>query len=154
MSKNAISGCLVLALVGIGCGAGFQHPTPKGFVELEDQEAYDYRAITADGLVVAAREIEHEPKGEISFWTKAIVNHMRERGGYALLESRDVKTARGLAGTQLRFGHDEGNRPHLYYLTVFVTDETIYLLEAGGSREQMEKHESEIQWAVSNFRAD
>jgi hypothetical protein len=144
----------VALLLAGGCGAGFHHPTPKGFVKLEDQERYDFRAVTADGLVIAAREIEHEPKGEVDFWVQAVANHMRQRGGYALLETRDVKTARGLAGKQLRFGHDEGSRPHLYYLTLFVTDETIYVLEAGGTREQMETSDKDIQAAVNDFRAD
>ena len=141
------------AAAACGCGPAFHQPTPTGFVELRDQEAYAYRAVTADGLVLAVRELAHEPKGELEFWTEAIANHMRQRGGYALLETRDVNNGDGLAGKQLRFGHDESSKPHLYYITVFVTDDHLYLLEAGGTREQMERRDEQLAWAVESFRA-
>jgi hypothetical protein len=142
------------ALALAGCGHAFEAATPPGFVELEDQEAYDYRATTADGLVIAVREIKHEPRGQMDFWTRAIENRMRQRGGYALLGTRDVKTKAGVDGKQLRFGHDESGTPHLYYVTLFLTDKHIFLLEAGGTKEQMDKHASEIDYAVVNFKID
>ncbi|MBK7580983.1 MAG: serine/threonine protein kinase [Myxococcales bacterium] len=143
---------LVAGLALAGCGHSFEATTPPGFVELEDQEAYDYRATTADGLVIAVREIDHEPKGSMAFWTRAIENRMRQRGGYALLGTRDVKTAGGLDGKQLRFGHDESGKPHLYYVTLFVTDKYIFLLEAGGTKELVEKQSAELDQAVQGFR--
>ena len=145
---------VLFALCAAGCGHSFKAATPAGFVELEDQEAYDYRATTADGLVIAVREIDHEPKGQVDFWTRAIENRMRQRGGYAMIGTRDVKTKSGLAGKQLRFGHDESGAPHLYFVTLFVTDKTLFLLEAGGTKEQMEKHSAELDFAVENFQAN
>lgn len=143
-----------LALVLLGCGPSFQAATPPGFVNLDEEYSnYDYRATTADGLVLAVRELEHEPKGDMAFWVRAIENEMRTRGGYAHLGTQDVQTRQGLKGKQLRFGHDEGNRPHLYTVTLFVTDDHIYLLEAGGTKEQMTKHADQVNWAVDNFRA-
>ncbi len=146
--------CLAITLLGAaGCGHSFEATTPPGFVELEDQEAYDYRATTADGLVIAVREIDHDPKGEIGFWTRAIENRMRQRGGYALLSTKDVKTGGGLPGKQLRFGHDESGKPHLYTVTIFVTDDHIFLLEAGGTKELVEKQSAELDAFVEKFRA-
>jgi hypothetical protein len=146
----------LLALIGaLGCGPSFQLNTPPGFVELDDDSAYDYRATTADGLVIGVREIDHEPEGELSFWVQAIQNRMRDRGGYALLETRSVQSADGVAGKQLRFGHDEqGNRPYLYYVAVFVTDSTIYLVEAGGTKEQMTKQAAQIDAVLRGFRTE
>lgn len=151
LSNRSLRAALFLGLALAGCGNSFQAATPPGFVELEDQEAYDYRATNADGLVIAAREIDHEPKGTLEFWAKAIENRMRQRGGYALLGSHDVKNAGGAAGKQLRFGHDESGKPHLYTITLFVTDSTIYLLEAGGTKELMDKHNDQLEWSVRNF---
>jgi hypothetical protein len=139
----------------MACGPSFVVATPPGFVELEDdneQSQYAYRATNADGLVIAVREIEHEPEGELSFWTRAIENQMRSRGGYALIEQKDVKTLAGLVGKQLIFGHDEENKPNLYYVTVFSNPEYIYLLEAGGKKELVEAHKAQLKWAVENFR--
>ncbi|MCA9600326.1 MAG: serine/threonine protein kinase [Myxococcales bacterium] len=143
---------LLFLLLATGCGNSFVAATPPGFVELPDQERYDYRATTADGLVIAVREIDNDPKGTLDFWTRAIENRMRQRGGYALLSQADVKTKAGLAGKQLRFGHDEGGSPHLYTVTVFLTDSTIYLLESGGTKALMEKNAEQLEWAVQNFQ--
>jgi len=148
------------ALIALGCGPTFKVETPPGFVELDEHSSpYEYRATSADGLVVAARELPHEPKGELAFWIKAIQNRMRERGGYALLDTKPVKSADGVAGRELRFGHDEGSdsatakgHPHLYYLTVFVTDSKIYLLEIGGTKEQVTSQAAVIDATIAAFR--
>jgi len=152
--KRLVSALLLSALPLAGCGHHFETATPQGFVELEDQEAYDYRATTADGLVVAVREIEHEPKGEMAFWTRAVENRMRQRGGYALLGTRDVKTKSGLDGKQLRFGHDESGKPHLYYVTIFVTESYLFLIEAGGTKELMEKGGAGLDQFIESFRVN
>jgi hypothetical protein len=145
---------IVCALALSACGNAFQASTPPGFVELQDQQAYAYRATNADGLVVAVRELEHEPQGELSFWTKAIEKQLRERSGYALLGTRDVKAKTGEAGKQLRFGHDQGKTPYLYTVTVFVTEDNLFVIEAGGTKTLMEKHAAQLDWTIANFRID
>jgi hypothetical protein len=146
----SLTACLVAAA---GCGPGFTLTTPPAFVELDnDWDDYDYRATTADGLVIGVRAFEHDPKGDEAFWLKAIQNRMREGGGYALLASERIKSADGVAGTLLRFGHDrEGSEPHLYSLGVFVTDATIYVLEVGGTKKLVEEHAADIKAALASF---
>ena len=146
-----------LVLLGLllgGCST-FKAKTPPGSVELEDHEArYDYRATTPDGVVLAVRALPNEPRGDESFWSQAIEGRLRHRGGYALLDSRSVKSADGVAGKQLRFGHDEGARPHLYYLTLFVTEDHIFLVEAGGAKDLVERETAKIDAFVSGFVAN
>jgi hypothetical protein len=145
---------MLLAATGVtACGPSFTATTPPGFVELEnDYDEYDYRATTADGLVTSVREIDHDPEGSPEFWLKAIKNRMRERGGYALLEEVKVTSSDGVPGTQLRFGHDEeSGKPHLYYVTLFVTDKTLFVLEAGGTKELMTQGKAQLDAAVSGF---
>ncbi len=144
-----------LAFVGLaGCGYAFEATTPPGFVELKDQDhaGYAYRATNADGLVIAVRQLDNDPKGELAFWEQAIENQLRQRAGYSLLDKRDAKSTDGTPGRQLRFGHDEGKTPHLYYVTVFVNDRRIYLVEAGGTKELVEGHAAELESAVARFR--
>jgi hypothetical protein len=149
---------LLFALGAFACTPTFA--TPKGFVDLDQGGTYDQRATTADGLVLAGREIENDPEGDLAFWSHAIENQMRLRGGYALLDKQKVKTRNGHEGEILRFGHDEGNEPHLYYVALFVTpgtfweDGTIYLVEAGGPRALVEKNAASIDWAIRNVRVD
>jgi hypothetical protein len=136
------------------CGRNFESKTPSGFVELDEESAYAYRATTADGLVIAVREIDHEPQGELSFWKEAVANELRQRGGYALLGERDVKTSSGLSGKEMRFGHDEGQKPHEYILTLFVTDSKIFVLEAGGTQELVQKNKAQLDAYVASFQVD
>jgi hypothetical protein len=141
-----------LACLSWGCGRPFVPATPPGFVELEGlYEEDEYRAATADGVVLGIRVLDNEPKGETAFWVRAIENRMREAGGYALLEKRAVKDRTGLEGTQLRFGLDLGKTPHLYWISIFVTEERIYLLEAGGTKDEMTRLSPQLEWSVRNF---
>jgi hypothetical protein len=149
----------LLALAG--CGPSFSISTPPGFVELDEEySAYDYRATNADGVVLAVRELEHEPQGELAFWIKAIENRMRERGGYALLETKPAESADGVSGLLLKFGLDvqaEGappaaGKPHIYELAVFVTPEKLFLVEAGGTQELLTAQQGGIDAALRSFR--
>lgn len=149
-----VAAACVAGLGVCGCGKDFFVAAPPGFVQLENQEpAYDYRATSADGVVIAVRELKHEPKGDQAFWVQAIRNRMREKAGYALLGTAEVATKSGLKGTQLKFGHDENGQSMLYTLTVFVTDEHIFLLEFGGAKDEIARQEKYLAWVVENFRA-
>jgi len=155
-STNVLAVARVLAF-GASLGAlascrPFVPATPPGFVELEDRYSRnEYRATTADGVVIGIRAFDNEPKGERAFWVRALENRMRDAGGYALLEKREVKNRGGLTGTEMRFGHDEGDEPYLYRLTIFVTDARVFILEAGGSRVQLERQAEQIDWSIRNF---
>src|SRR5262249_32945183 len=132
----------VLAALALLFGAGclpFRYATPPGFVELNDQHDYDYRAVSAEGVVLSARAIKHDPKGDLDFWSRAVEKEVRLLGGYAAVDRRDVATAAGLKGRQLRFGHDQGQVPYLYQVTLFVTGRWLFLLEAGGSKAEVDK---------------
>ncbi|HYO96787.1 MAG TPA: serine/threonine protein kinase [Polyangiaceae bacterium] len=152
-ARAPVLALLLFSAVAVGCGLPFHAATPPGFVELPEPKQYDYRATTADGVVIAVRAIEHEPQGELGFWVTAIQQEVRERKGYALLESRDVKTGQGLTGKQLRFGYDEGKKPHLYYVTLLLTKANLFLIEAGGQKERMTQHAAGIDSVVQSFEA-
>ncbi len=146
---------LALCLVG-GCGQRFRIEAPRDFVELDpatqSSRGYALRATTADGVVLAVREIDNDRHGSRDFWVSAIRNRLRRAGGYALLEETDVRLASGDAARQLRFGRDEGSRPYAYWLTVVVRRDRIVLIEAGGRREVFDAHRDEIERAIRDTR--
>jgi hypothetical protein len=144
---------IALAAALVACNSRhFVPATPPGFVDIgENYPDGEYRAATADGVVLGIRNVDNEPKGELAFWARALENQMRESGGYALLDKRSVTNRGGGTGAQLRFGHDEDKTPHLYWVTLFVTDKRIFILEAGGTKEEMEKQAPQIEWAIRNF---
>lgn len=144
---------LALAAPMAGCSRPFEPATPSSFVELDDQgPTYDYRATTADGVVLAARAVDNDPEGTPAFWVEAVERRMQSAGGYTLLEKREVSCQEGLKGTQLRFVQGVSKEPHLYYVTVFVTKKRIFVLEAGGTKEQIERFEEPIAWSITNFK--
>ena len=136
-----------------GCARPFVATTPAGFLELDNQgdAGFDYRATHPDGLVTSVRVIANKPQGTLAFWSRAIENQMRESHGYSLLAKRTMTSRDGTAGEQLQFGHDEGQKPHLYYLTLFADQEDIFILEQGGDKELVERHASELELAVTTF---
>jgi hypothetical protein len=139
-------------LAGSGCGRSFVPATPSGFVDMGDRYPEgEYRATTADGVVIGIRAWDNDPKGELSFWARVLERRMHETGGYALLDKRDVSARGGLTGVALRFGHDEGKTPYLYTLALFVTDKKIYVFEAGGTKAEMTRQDPQIEWALRNF---
>lgn len=140
---------------GSGCAGTFSIQTPSRFLELEEEEhsSYDYRATTADGVVlsVTEHEVDQDRGSNVEFWIEAIQGRLRNTGGYALTETKEVTTSAGLKGTQLRFGHDEGQRPYRYWVTVFVHEDSVYVLEAGGADEVFTASTSSIEAAIASF---
>lgn len=146
---------LATAIALAGCHASFTTSAPKGFIELDEPMSdFDFRATTADGLVIAVREIDHDPEADLNFWARAVENAMRQRGGYAMLGTSDRKIADGLAARQLRFGHDEASKPHLYLVTLVVTSSVIYVLEAGGDQALVEQRARDIDAWIAGFKAE
>jgi len=142
------------ALALSGCGRPFDVETPHGFVELDGQgPAYDYRATTPDGVVVGVRAIEAKGRGDVAFWEQAVTLQLHDVSGYALLGAKDVSSADGSAGRRLKFGHDEDGKPYLYTVAVFVAQDRVFLLEAGGSRAAVERFEPKLAWQVETFHA-
>lgn len=148
--KRTVLALLLAALAG--CGHPFVPYTPSGFVDLGDKYPHgEYRASTADGVVIGIRAWDNEPKGALAFWARVLERRMREMGGYALIDTRNVAAKGGLTGVAMRFGHDEGKTPYLYTVALFVTDKKIYVLEAGGTKEEVTKVEPQIEQAITGL---
>lgn len=148
----SIASCLA------GCGAGFTVQQPTDFVSLDDgsthARGYALRATSADGVVMGVRALENDRHGSADFWVEAIRNRLRRDQGYALVSEADVTAATGERGHQMRFGHDDGGHPYVYWVTVFVTHDRIFVVEAGGRRDRFEPATGEIETALSSFRID
>ncbi len=147
---------LAASLLLGACGGAASHLTPPpNFIDLsEPGDSYTQRATSAEGVVMAVREVDNDPYGPLAFWVEAIKRRMRTVRGYALLEEKDVRAASGEAGKQLRFGHDESGGPYFFWLTVFVTDHNVFVLEAGGKKDVFEAAQPEVERAIAAYRID
>jgi hypothetical protein len=134
------------------CGKPFKVETAPGFVELENQAEYAYRSTTPEGMVFAIRVIDDEKRGDLGFWTRALTLQMRDVSGYALLETSDVKSRDGTAGKLLKFGHDEDNKPYSYWLAIYMAQDRLFLVEAGGTKEQADRMRPQIDWMLKSVK--
>lgn len=141
-----------LTLLATACGRPFDVNTAPGFVELENQRVYDYRATSPEGVVVAVRVIEDEDRGDLAFWSEALILQLRDVSGYALLETVDVTSRDGTRGKLLKFGHDQADRPFVYWVAVFLAQGRLFLVEAGGAQDTFERAKKSVEWMLASVR--
>lgn len=146
---------LLLAFLFLGlaaCGRPFDVKTAPGFVPLENQTTYDYRATTPEGVVVAVRVVDDEKRGDLAFWTQAVILQLRDVSGYALLDVSDVRSRDGTAGKLLKLGHDEGDKPFAYWVAIFPAQERLFIVEAGGAKDAFERARPSVEWMLKSVR--
>lgn len=149
-------GLLVVAFLSVACRP-FDINTPDSFVELDEERwsRYDYRATTADGVVVSVRSIENDRRGTTSFWAEAVRSKLRDSRGYALLEEQDVTSRGGIPGKQMRFGRDDSGHTYRYWVTLFVRSEgrkpRVWVIEAGGEEEVFERRREAVERLIASF---
>ncbi len=148
---------IALATLATAC-APFRAHTPSGMAELHESRwsAYDYRATTPDGVVIAARQIRQReggetPRAELDFWIDALELRMRTTAGYALLDESEVESADGTDGRRLEFGRDADGDTYVYEVNLFVTRRFVHVVEAGGERALFEEHRERIDEAVASY---
>jgi len=153
---------LVTLLGTAACGRPFDVKTPPGLVELDDQAPYDYRAIAPEGVVVGVKVIDVGDKGDLAFWTRATSLRMRQLDGYAALGDSEVKSRNGIVGHEMRFGHDEGGKPYVYTLRVFVKPKScflcggsrLFIVETGGPKAEVDRYQQALDWTEASLKLD
>jgi hypothetical protein len=152
MSRRILTAIALAVLALAGCGKPIEARAARGFVELSDTGAYDFRAVAPEGVAVAARVVKLDEPTEVAFWERAVSLRMRELDGYALVEAKDVRAYDGSPGRELSFGHDEEGKPFVYRIRVFVIGDKLLVVEAGGSRDQMKAFASSVDWMLEQIR--
>jgi hypothetical protein len=154
MNRKILLAALALFSLGAtACGRPFDVKTAPGFIELDDQApAYDYRAMTPEGVVFGVRAVDVDDKGDIAFWARAITLRFRQANGYALVDTKDVESRDKTPGKELDFGHDENGKPFTYRVRLFRAQNRLFIAEAGGTKEQMERYKDTVDWMLSSVR--
>lgn len=155
MTSNTLR--IQLLAVGLtfltGCGVHFELTKPQDFVKLDETSlSYRERATNAHGVVLAVREVENHPEGNLTFWVDAVRNQVRMLGGYALIEEKSVRSQNGQHGRLLRFGRDEHGAAFHYWVAVFVTNSRVFILEMGGRREKFEEVRPQMEKTLASFK--
>ncbi len=146
--RAAVAACMVcmigLMIVAVGCRPGFE--PPEGFVKL-DRPGYLYsdRAVSADGVYLGRRISQDAAGGNLDFWSKAIGNELTNNRGYALESESQLNSADSVPGRRLDFVVRQNNADMAYRLAVWVHDDRVTVVEAGGPREALQSVEPQIE---------
>lgn len=151
--KRLVSFLFILSALALSaCGRPFDVKTAPGFVALENQPQHAYRATTPEGVVVGVRVVDDEDRGDLGFWTQALVLQLRDVSGYALLDIKDTTSADGTKGKLLQFGHDEDGKPYAYWLAVFPAQGRLFVVEAGGAKEAFDRAKPSVDWMMKSVK--
>jgi hypothetical protein len=156
MNTESIRLAFTAALLAISlaaCTHGGRLDTPAGFANLGDRGDFSYRATNARGVVLATRTEPNDVAANTEFWADALDLRLRDSGYVSEGQARTVRTAKGLAGTQLRYTTTRDGRPHRYWLTVFATKSKVYVVEAAGDKVPFDASEGAVERAIATLDA-
>lgn len=123
------------AISTIGCTRGPHVATPPDFAELDAPDGQVQKAVNASGVAIAVRDEKNEPRANLAFWSTTIDKRLKSTGYVAEGPAKKVRLANGLEGLALRYTTSFGGRDHAYWLTLFVTDDRVVVVEAAGDAE-------------------
>ncbi|MBU0550150.1 hypothetical protein KKF91_19965 [Myxococcota bacterium] len=141
---------LLLSLLSLSaCGPSYTLQAPERFKRFEQSDAFRY--ITADGVMLKAREVPNEPKAELAFWVDAMSGHLEKRG-YAVKSAKACfQTTKGLDGCTLEFLVPHGAEDWVMSETLFVVGERVILVEVAGPYPLYAPLEEDLKAAMKTF---
>ena len=145
---------LLFSILFVGaCGPSFVIHAHDDYYELStgSGDAFDYRATSASGIRLGVREFENEGHGSQAFWEQAIRNQLQFHAGYAITEETEIRAHSGETGRLFHCGKDEASQTYDYWVAVFVADDQVFVVEAGGLRAQFEPDRTDLQAAFESF---
>jgi hypothetical protein len=146
--KHIVITLFVLAAALSACKAPYAMETPASFRKYEDTK--EFKMITANGVMLKAREVDNYPKGDLPFWTDAMGRHLEQRG-YVLKETACFTTNAGKKGCTLTFLLPHGTEDWTFSETLFIEEDDIVLVEAAGPYDRFAKIEGELARALKTF---
>jgi hypothetical protein len=141
----------ILSAFAAGCGGSARLGAPAGFAHVEGR--YDDRVASPRGVVIGARAEKNDPKANLDFWAEAVDLRLRAQG-WTPEETKSIKSARGLAGTSLRYARVDGARTSRYWASVFVTDARVVLVEAGGDQRDFDAAKEQVETTIASVVVD
>ena len=134
---------LSISLLASACTPAAKLDAPPGFATLKSQSGYDYRAVNAHGVVVAARTEPNDLHGNTSFWADSLEEKL-SRSGYEKESATEVDTHVGKARMQKYAATREG-RAMTYWLLIVSNEKSVVVVEAGGDKETFDKAAKEVE---------
>ena len=147
--KRSIWMFTALVCVLGGC-ASAQITTPTGFAAHDEGNTYDFRASDGEGVVIAVRTEKNRPHGDLLYWSSALDVQLR-KSGYEPFDATDVSSADGHDGKQLRYVLHENGRDMVFWLSVFVTDRQVVVVEVAGDSAFFDPKTDQVEAAIASL---
>lgn len=126
------SATALAAVLLAGCASTAKLSPPDDFAELDQGDTYDFRATNASGVVMGVRVEKNDPRGNLDFWVAAL-DYKLQKSGYTKKTARSEKIGTAsLEGARVKYEITRAGRPHAYWLTVFVEEDRVIVVEAAG----------------------
>lgn len=148
--KRSIWMLTLAALVLGGCTTA-HITTPSGFATHKSSDAYDYRASDGEGVVLAVRREKNTLGGDLQFWSAALDVELRQ-SGYEARAQHDVTSADGQPGRQIRYTLDHEGRTLAFWVTLFVTQKRVVIVEAGGDTMFFSAKTDAVEQAIASLQ--
>ena len=147
-TRFPLAALLVAAAALASCAPPYSMAPPASFKRFE--ESRQFKWITADGVMLKAREVDNYPEAPLDFWVDAMKRHMVAQG-YVAKGDRCFDTQKGRKACTVDFMLPHGAEDWVLSETLFVVGEDIVLVEAAGPFERYALVETEIAKAVETF---
>ena len=148
MKKTILLILALIALSVVSCGPSYTMNAPDSFKRFE--KSNDFKMITADGVMLKAREVDNYPEASLEFWTDAVSQHL-EAQGYLVQSEKCFKTQKGLDGCTVNFLLPHGAQDWVLSETMFVVDDKVVLVETAGPYDRFATIEKDLGEAVLTF---
>jgi hypothetical protein len=149
MKRTMLMFCALVALQS-GC-ATTSITTPSGFASHAEGRSYDFRASDGEGVVIAVRSEKNRPRGDLQYWTSTLDVQLRN-AGYEAREAVELESADGHPGRQLRYVLHEDGRELMFWVSVFVTERRVVVVEAGGDALFFETKAEQVEAAIGSLQ--
>lgn len=149
MKRSMLIFCVFAGLLG-GC-ATTSLETPAGFASHHADRTYDLRASDGEGVVISVRTEKNRPRGDLQYWSAALDVQLRT-AGYEARDAVALTSADGHAGRQLRYVLHEDGRELVFWVSVFVTDRQVVVVEAGGDAVFFDAKADQVEAALGSLQ--
>jgi hypothetical protein len=137
-ARSVFASIVLVAAALAGCGPAPEAAIPEGFAQVEAGDEFAFRTANADGVIVAVRAVDNEPRGDLTFWSSTLARRLVRRGYEPEGAARRVVSRDGAKGMLRTFRATAGGRDHLYWLGVYVAGDDVFVLEATGDAEVLD----------------
>ena len=129
----------------------FNVDIPKGFVQLEDDNSYAFRAVSPNNSTLGIRYWDNKENGNLDFWYNVVLNYLDKKKGYKFLNDKVYKSINSIEGKSATFESFYKGNTNKYFICVFIGKSDIITVEFTSKSINWKKEFPEIEKVIKNI---